>query len=845
MKNLDDQKSAKRLIFRIWPILVLALLPFIPLWRCVFLGQAIGPFDQIAQMAPWHAAKATQPWDVLQADGVLQFYPWRDMVFKAWGHGQLPLWNPYELAGTPLLGNSQSAAFYPPHVILGLLHVPTQLGMTLLAWFHLFWAGLGTFLLARRFGASKEGALIAGASFELSAFMIAWTGLPSVITTVAWIPWLLAGIKGVYDSHPLRAAVLRSEREGLPSPASAEEVSVIKAWAQVVAARSLISHRKYLAASTTVAISAGMMVLAGHLQFAAYGFMGAALLAVWLLIESFIESRDAAKDVTAHTMRVGTSDALRTQKGFPLRSQPWFGSSFRIVLAMLLGVAIAAPQLLPVLSYSQFSHRKASPTEEGYSDYQNAAIQLDEFVGLVYPKLVGDPGAWVPDLDTSPELPGYWPQYNKPGANFAEGAVSIGPVVMLLLCTLPFRKKAWRKALPMALVGFAGLLLATGTRLTRITYFAIPGWSSTGSPGRAIVLFVLAACVVAAFSIEDDGNAGEMSLKKLAPVGLFLAVSVAFILIVKTALDAIPSYYPALTDSFGKIIQLADREPLKASMLVAILTAAGGVLWLARGRKGVWALIVLVIIAPALLLSGILRFGNPDSLATTGPSDERIGVINSNWDIASAVPALLPPNTAAISGLHELGGYDSLLHTDTKAMLDWVNGKNSTPLANGNMIFVKPSADPTRLASAGVTQIWSLKEIPQFGTPATTENGIFKYSLDGPGRASTPAGPAKILSETYTQLKVVATGPGRLVVRDRNMPGWIAKIDGKHVPIEGTLWRELDLPAGDHVVEFNYVPPGLMTGIYLAVPAWLILLGCSIFAQRRRPTTSQPETPTA
>ena len=55
---------------RYWPLLFLPLIAIIPLWRCVFLGEAIGPFDQIRQMAPWNGPKPAQPWDVLQADGV-------------------------------------------------------------------------------------------------------------------------------------------------------------------------------------------------------------------------------------------------------------------------------------------------------------------------------------------------------------------------------------------------------------------------------------------------------------------------------------------------------------------------------------------------------------------------------------------------------------------------------------------------------------------------------------------------------------------------------------------------------------------------------------------------------
>jgi hypothetical protein len=157
----------------------------------VLLGKALGPFDQIRAMAPWNGPAPEQPWDVLQADGVLQFYPWRDLVLQAWGSGTMPFWNPYELAGYPLLANSQSAALYPPHILFGILHVPTPVAITLLAWFHLAWAGLGAYFLARKIGASQTGGLVAGLSFSLSPFMVAWTGLPSVPSTVSWIPWIV------------------------------------------------------------------------------------------------------------------------------------------------------------------------------------------------------------------------------------------------------------------------------------------------------------------------------------------------------------------------------------------------------------------------------------------------------------------------------------------------------------------------------------------------------------------------------------------------------------------------------------------------------------------------------
>jgi hypothetical protein len=738
---------------RYWPVILLALLPLIPLWRAVFLGQAIGPFDQIQQMAPWNGPAPHQPWDVLQADGVLQFYPWRDLVFKAWSHGQLPLWNPYELAGTPLLANSQSAALYPPHVILGLLHFPTGLAITLLAWFHLFWAGLGTYLLTRRLGAIREGAAIAGASFQLSAFMISWTGLPSVITTVSWIPWALAFAWGMF--HQPR------------SPARE---------------------------SALLAFSIGMMLLGGHLQFAAYGLMALAMLVVGLLAFRF--------------KAVGIQPALF------------------IVGACLLGFAVAAPQLLPVLKFSEYSSRKIDPTPDGYQAYASSAIQPFELLGVVYPKLSGDPGSNIPDIDAAPPYPAYWPQYVKRGANFAESAASIGPVVLLLLCFLPFARQKASALVPIGGVGLIGLLLALGTPLTWLTYFCLPGWSSTGSPGRAIVLFVLAACVFAGLGLREETASGKPDLKRFSPVGLFLALNLLLVIVMKSGLTTLTALYPDMRDSIGQIVQLSVREPLKVAMIVALLSAVVGALLVARNRQGRLAALVLASLVPALLVDGVLRFGDPSGLHVDGASSARVAIVNSAWDTTFAAPAFVPPNIGSLSGIHELAGYDSLVHRDSRKLLNDVDGGDAAPPANGNIVFVKPTATPSALADAGVTEIWTFTGAPSRSDWMIGQRGgtITKTPIEGPGRASTPSGKAEIIEETPTKLAVRATGPGKLVVRDRNMPGWLAKLDGQHVPLEGDLWREVELPAGEHRVEFNYVPPGFMPGVYLGFPAWLMLL---------------------
>lgn len=736
------------------PILVLALIPLLPLWRAVFLGEAIGPFDQIRQMAPWNGPKPDQPWDVLQADGVLQFYPWRDLVLTSWGQGRIPFWNPYELAGTPLLANSQSGALYPPHILLGLLHVPTPLAMALLAWLHLFLASAGVYVLARRLGADWTGGLVAGASFGLSAFMLAWTALPSVITTVAWIPWMLVAVRAV------------GRGGGLKSVAG-------------------------LAGATA------MLLLAGHLQFCAYGFFAAVLMGLGYAFAGFRRKEGKAAGL-------------------------W------ILAGLILGAAISAPHLMPVLSYSQFSHRRNTPTAEGYQAYVGSALKPFELGTAPFATLEGDPRQWSPSEEA--KLPSYWPPFVKQGANFAESAISLGPLVLSLLFLAPWRR---RELWPVAAIGVLALLLALGTALNAALYYGVPGWSSTGSPGRIGVLFVMAACVVAGVAVSQASLERLAKPRRILALLLPILLLIPFVALIKTARPP-EGVDPASLDAVanGSLTQAAP------GLLIAVLAsvAAIGCLF-RRDRPAARAVVAAVPVVIALAAGGLTLVPTGAPLAKAAPPADgsaRVAVVNEAWGLGAAAPALLPPNTASLSGIHELGGYDSLLHRDTVALLHDVDGQDSAPPANGNMMFVKPSADPRKLAEAGVTEVWSTKPLPGLSaTPA--DGGYFRQALPGPGRASTPAGPAKIESETLSQIRLQATGPGRLVLRDRMMPGWIAKVDGRHVPLEGKTWRELDLPPGEHTVEMNYVAPGFTAGAgigFLALVATAIL---AVLGAKRHP----------
>lgn len=642
---------------RAWAVWLILLIPLIPLHRAVFLGEAIGPYDQIRQMAPWNAEAPVKPWDVLQSDSVLQSAAWRKLVIESWSHFNVPVWNPYQLGGAPLLQNSQSGALYPPHIVLGMAQVPPNWAGTFLAWFHLFWLGLGIYRLVRKHGGSEIAGAVGAVCAQLSAFAVAWTALASVPATISWIPWVIGGAYAVFDREQTDSA----------------------AWGS----------------SLGFAVSVGMLFLAGHLQFAAYGLFAAALVSVGLLI------------------------SLRNVK----RCGP-------LLAGLVLGLLIALPQLEPVLEWGKESHRKVAPSAEGYQAQMASALKPVELARWVHPILHGAP--WQSDASIADaNVSTYWPAREWRGANFAEGAVGMSILLPILIgCCVGLRRP--RNWIPLAVVGIFGLLLALGTAVNMALYYGVPGWASTGSPGRAIVLFVLPCAALAGLGVDP-------------------------------------------------LIERLKRKHAEAGIVAAAVLL--GLAWTP------W---------------NAVPTGKPLEAAGTPNPNQRIAAINSGWDLLVAAPAILPPNTATLMGLSEIAGYDSLLDRGTKAMLDDINGGDSAPPANGNIMFIKPSASLEKLREAGVTEVWSRIPMRDWPIqPARMESNYAVYEIGGPGKISVNGKPVKILEESPEGVTFEVEGPGKLVMRYRHHNGMeLLGLEG--AKLEGAVWCETELPAGTHRLTLRY-----------------------------------------
>ncbi len=105
-----------------------------------------------------------------------------------WLHGHVPWWNPYEGVGSPLAGEMQSGAFFPPTLLLA---VPQ--GMLALRIVLEVVAGLSTYGLVRTMGVGRAPSTTAAIAFALCG-TFAWL-FHAPFRPVAFLPLTLLGVE--------------------------------------------------------------------------------------------------------------------------------------------------------------------------------------------------------------------------------------------------------------------------------------------------------------------------------------------------------------------------------------------------------------------------------------------------------------------------------------------------------------------------------------------------------------------------------------------------------------------------------------------------------------------------
>ena len=138
---------------------------------------------------PWAPSMAGTPLEApALSDPVLQFVPWLALARGELVAGRLPLWNPHQDGGVPLLGNGQSALGSPltwPALLLGI-----DPGWNISLLLRAALAAAAAFLWLRDRGRSRQAAALGAVAFALSGPFVAWLEHPQALTA-AGVPLLL------------------------------------------------------------------------------------------------------------------------------------------------------------------------------------------------------------------------------------------------------------------------------------------------------------------------------------------------------------------------------------------------------------------------------------------------------------------------------------------------------------------------------------------------------------------------------------------------------------------------------------------------------------------------------
>ncbi len=847
----------------------------------LFGGATLLPFDNLYRFPPWEPFAAqlgvAQPHNELLSDLVLENYPWKKFIADSLRQGELPLWNPYILAGQPFLAAGQNATLYPLGLIFYLLPLTRAYGIFIAL--HFWIAAASMYLLGRVLRISPFAATISGVVYAFSGFMVVSVVFPMIVSAAAWLPAILAMVE----------LALREEEKRRADP----------------------TRQLFFAA--LAAILLGLQFLAGHVEVSYYVLMVLAFYSAW------------------RVLGLVTS----TPPSFERRGRGRLRLLARVSLILgatvALGLALAAIQLIPLYELVQRNFRAGLVS---YDQVAGWALPARQIITFIIPDFFGNPAhhsyfdIFDRTIHVAPTGTIFWGIKNYVEAGSYISVLALVLALIALASTVRFYVS--RFTLPsnsspahrhsqaptrssivlFGTLALLSLLFAFGTPLYALLFYGLPGYNQLHTAFRWIFPFTLSLAFLAGAgahqlsSTEPRGKGRAWGWLLIALGGIILAV-LALSLVWREPFLRIAEAFVARSDLARPVFETGQAfwsYQFRNFFLLAIfLMGAGAVLRISRcaiflparlGGHAVWKPFALLLVVLDLFVFG-MDF-NPASDARlaefTPPAIQFLQNDHSLFRITSYdLPGqkVFNPNVGMYYGIQDIRGYDSII---PKQYADYMSALAPQDELLYNRIapfYAYQSLSSQLLNLLNVKYVLTTRAIPNPGYKLVYDNEIQIYenlnvmprafmvkqatviadraellrtlgtndraqevlleeqlsfangttvSFENPGGVPLSLPVIDKYSGSEIIIKTDTPQPAFLVLTDSYFPGWIAQIDGEDTKIYRADYnfRAVLVSPGAHVVRFKYSPLSFKVGAVTSLVAFLIvLLGLVALAWRR------------
>lgn len=280
------------------------------------------------------------------------YYPYFKLQVQEWQAGRVPLWDPYENGGEPLLGNPTASVFYPGKLVFALFPYGTAFKVYLLG--HLVGAMVACYIAARAWGVLPWGASLASIAYGISGFVLFQIYNVVFLVGAAWLPIALLGGLGLARQPTRWSLVLFAFSLAMQILGGDPQTAQIAALVVLVA---ILFHQ--LGGSRGAIVVAALMGIGfGIVQWGSPS---------WVVLRSMARDRaSVAADLLTIAGERWFSIAVTIMSLVVLLGirRWWNTPTLRArlggwLLAMILAVLLSAVQILPTLEFASLSNRAA------------------------------------------------------------------------------------------------------------------------------------------------------------------------------------------------------------------------------------------------------------------------------------------------------------------------------------------------------------------------------------------------------------------------------------------------------------------------------------------------------